>query len=43
MGLLGAGSGPGVNGRIPAPYSWVALSAEGGQTSYCVMMGKSRS
>ena len=34
MGLLRAGSGPGVNGRIPAADGCVALGAEGGQTSF---------
>ena len=34
VGLLGAGSGLGVSGLIPAADGWVALGAEGGHTSF---------
>ena len=34
IGLLGAGSGLGVSGLIPAAEGWVALGTEGGHTSF---------
>ena len=34
VGVLGAGSGLGVSGLIPAGDSWVALGTEGGHTSF---------
>ena len=34
VGLLGAGSGLGVSGLIPAADGWVALGTEGGHTSF---------
>ena len=34
MGLLGAGTGLGVSGLIPAGDSWVSLGSEGGHTSF---------
>jgi glucokinase len=34
IGVLGAGSGLGVSGLIPAGGGWVALGAEGGHTSF---------
>ena len=34
MGLLGAGSGLGVSGLIPAGDSWVSLGSEGGHASF---------
>ena len=34
MGLIGAGSGLGVSGLIPAGDSWVSLGSEGGHTSF---------
>ena len=34
VGLLGAGSGLGVSGLIPAVDGWVALGTEGGHTSF---------
>jgi glucokinase len=34
VGLLGAGTGLGVSGLIPAGDGWVALGAEGGHTSF---------
>ena len=34
VGLLGAGSGLGVSGLIPADDGWVALGTEGGHTSF---------
>jgi len=34
IGLLGAGSGLGVSGLIPAADGWVALGTEGGHTSF---------
>ncbi|MCY7315653.1 MAG: glucokinase [Rubrivivax sp.] len=34
VGLLGAGSGLGVSGLIPAREGWVALGTEGGHTSF---------
>lgn len=34
LGLLGAGSGLGVSGLIPADDGWVALGTEGGHTSF---------
>ncbi len=34
VGLLGAGSGLGVSGLIPAGDGWVALGTEGGHTSF---------
>ncbi len=34
LGVLGAGSGLGVSGVIPAEHGWVALGTEGGHTSF---------
>ena len=34
VGLIGAGSGLGVSGLIPADHGWVALGTEGGHTSF---------
>jgi len=34
VGLLGAGSGLGVSGLIPADDGWIALGTEGGHTSF---------
>lgn len=34
MGLLGAGSGLGMSGLIPAGEGWMALGSEGGHTSF---------
>ncbi|WGY73606.1 glucokinase [Burkholderia cepacia] len=34
VGLLGAGTGLGVSGLIPAGYKWIALSSEGGHMSF---------
>ena len=34
LGLIGAGSGLGVSGLIPAGEGWVALGTEGGHTSF---------
>jgi glucokinase len=34
VGLLGAGSGLGVSGLIPAADGWIALGTEGGHTSF---------
>jgi glucokinase len=34
IGLLGAGSGLGVSGLIPADDGWIALGTEGGHTSF---------
>lgn len=34
LGVLGAGSGLGVSGLIPAAEGWVALGTEGGHTSF---------
>lgn len=34
VGVLGAGSGLGVSGLIPADHGWVALGTEGGHTSF---------
>ena len=34
VGLLGAGSGLGVSGLIPAENGWIALGTEGGHTSF---------
>ncbi|WAC75405.1 glucokinase [Roseateles sp. SL47] len=34
MGLLGAGSGLGVSGLIPAGEGWVSLGSEGGHTTF---------
>jgi glucokinase len=34
MGVLGAGSGLGISGLIPAEDGWVALGTEGGHTSF---------
>jgi glucokinase len=34
VGLIGAGSGLGVSGLIPADNGWVALGTEGGHTSF---------
>jgi glucokinase len=34
IGVIGAGSGLGVSGVIPADHGWVALGTEGGHTSF---------
>jgi glucokinase len=34
LGVIGAGSGLGVSGVIPAEHGWVALGTEGGHTSF---------
>ncbi len=34
IGVIGAGSGLGVSGVIPAEHGWVALGTEGGHTSF---------
>ena len=34
VGLIGAGSGLGVSGLIPADNGWIALGTEGGHTSF---------
>ena len=34
LGVLGAGSGLGVSGLIPAERGWIALGSEGGHTSF---------
>lgn len=34
LGLIGAGSGLGVSGLIPAEEGWIALGTEGGHTSF---------
>ncbi|MGL4231365.1 MAG: glucokinase [Casimicrobium sp.] len=34
IGVIGAGSGLGVSGLIPADHGWVALGTEGGHTSF---------
>jgi glucokinase len=34
LGLIGAGSGLGVSGLIPADHGWIALGSEGGHASF---------
>jgi glucokinase len=34
LGVIGAGSGLGVSGVIPAEHGWIALGTEGGHTSF---------